>query len=392
MMNGKKLLAGLGAAALLLTGIGAYGMINENQTASIVQLDVNPSIELLVDKEGDVLKTNALNSDGQKVLEGMKLKGADADTAVNAIVGSLLRHGYIDEVANSILLTVEDEDSLRGAKLKEELTEEINGILSKTNLNASILSQDMKETQIAKEEGISKGKATLIQNIVDSNEIYKAEELADLSVNELNLILSNSKNQVKEVSSTGKAAESAYIGREKAKEAAFKHAGVKETDVRELDIEMDYEYGTMLYEVEFASGQYEYDYRIDADNGEILHSHREVDDDYAAPKKEEKETAKKEETATEKKESTTSKKVETTTANKVETATDIGREKAKSIALKHAGFSESAVSRLHVEKDYDDGRIEYSVEFTVNGKEYDYEISGSSGKILNYDIEIEDRD
>jgi len=164
---------------------------------------------------------------------------------------------------------------------------------------------------------------------------------------------------------------------------------------------MDYEYGTMLYEVEFVSGQYEYDYRIDADNGEILHSHREVDDDYVAPKKDEKEavkkeekdTAKKAETATAKKaETTTAKKAETTTAKKEETAADIGREKAKSIALKHAGFSESEVLRLHVEKDYDDGRIEYSVEFTADGKEYDYEISGSSGKILDYDVEIEDRD
>ena len=124
----------------------------------------------------------------------MKLKGADADTAVNAIVGSLLRHGYIDDVANSILLTVEDEDTARGAKLKEELTEEIHEILSATAINASILSQDMKETNLAKTENISEGKATLVENIVDSNETYKAEELADLSVNELNLILSNSKN------------------------------------------------------------------------------------------------------------------------------------------------------------------------------------------------------
>lgn len=381
MMNGKKLLAGLGSAAILLTGVGAYGIWNESQAASIVQLDVNPSIELQVDKDGDVIRTSALNTDGEKVLEGMKLKGADADTAVNAIVGSLLRHGYIDELANSILLTVEDENAARGEKLKEELTEEINEILNATAIQAAVLSQSMKETTLDEKENISQGKATLIENIVDSNERYKPEDLADLSVNELNLIVSNSKNKVENVASTGNATDGAYIGREKAKAAAFTHAKVKEADVRELEVEMDYDYKVMVYEVEFASGEYEYDYIIDAESGEVLHSHREYDEDYVAP-------TVKLETNKEKKETTVAKKEET----KAEKTSDIGRDKAKAIALSHAGFSESGVSRLKVERDVDNGRIEYSVEFTANGKEYDYEISGESGKIFDYDVEVEDRD
>ena len=391
MMNRKRLGSLLAAAALVLTGTVGYGLWNTDKTASIVSLDVNPSIEIHVDKDGDVLKTESLNSDGEKVLEGMKLKGADADTAVNAIVGSLLRHGYIDDVANSILLTVEDEDTVRGEKLKEELTEEIHEILSATAINASILSQNMKETKLAKTENISEGKATLVENIVDSNETYKAEELADLSVNELNLILSNSKNKVENVEATGKATDAAYIGREKAKETALSHAGVKEADVRELDVEMDYEYKVMVYEVDFASGEYEYDYVIDAKSGEVLYSHREQDDDYVAPVTEKKDSKSKETTTKTQSETTTATKEEVTKKEEPQAA-DIGREKAKSIALSHAGVKESAASRLSVEKDYDDGRIEYSVEFTANGKEYDYEIHGESGKILDYDVEVEDRD
>ena len=399
-MNKKRLGSLLAATALVLTGTAVYGLWNTDKTASIVSLDVNPSIEIHVDEDGDVLRTESLNSDGEKVLEGMKLKGADADTAVNAIVGSLLRHGYIDDVANSILLTVEDENTVRGEKLKQELTEEIHEILSATAINASILSQNMKETNLAEQENISEGKATLVENIVDANETYKAEELADLSVNELNLILSNSKNKVENVEATGKAADTAYIGREKAKETALSHAGVKETNVRELDVEMDYEYKVMVYEVEFSSAEYEYDYVIDAKSGEVLHSHREYDDDYVAPVVNEKEsvtTEKQKETT----KTTTEKKKETskttTSQNKTETSKndsvkDIGKEKAKSIALSHAGVKESAVSRLRVEREYDDGRLEYQVEFHVGNKEYDYEINGDNGKILDYDVEVEDRD
>lgn len=367
MTNGKKLFAGLIMGAVLFTSATGCSMTEKHKAASIVRLDVNPSIELSIDRDGDVLTAEARNKDGEKVLKGMKLKGADADTAVNAIVGSLLRHGYIDNVSNTILLTVEDENKERGNELKEELAKEIDDILKKTEIQASVLSQNMKETSIDEKENISSGKAALIQNLVDENKDYKAEELADLSVTELNLVLTNSKNKVEGVASTGQPSDEAYIGREKAKEAAFAHALVKEENVRELDVEMDYEYKVMVYEVEFTAGEYEYDYTIDAKSGQVLHSHREYDNDN-------------QESVTKKEASTTKK------ADK-----DIGRDKAKAIALSHAGITESAADRLKIERDLDDGRVKYSVEFTVNGKEYDFEIAGSDGKILDYDVETEDR-
>ena len=374
----KSLIVAL-ALVLGLGGLGAYKGLAKEKIASVVLLDINPSIELRVDDDGEVIQAVALNQDAESVLEGMKLRDLDVDTAVNAIVGSLLKQGYVDELANSILITVEDADAARGAKLKDELTKEINAILSATSINASILAQQMDDTGLverAEDLEISKGKATLIQSIVDANDTYQAEDLADLSVNELNLILSNPKNEVKDVVATGKANDSAYIGKDKAKEAAFSNAGVKESDVRKLEIEIDYEYGAMVYEVDFASAEFEYDYSVNAKTGEILHNHREYDDDYVAPEVEKP---------------VESKPVENKSSSASNT-TDIGKGKAKSVALGHAGLSESQVLRLKVERDVDDGRVEYSVEFIANGKEYDYEISAKDGKILDIDVEKEDRD
>lgn len=53
------------------------------------------------------------------------------------------------------------------------------------------------------------------------------------------------------MSSVGVASDKAYIGQEKAKQIAFEHAGVTQSDVRKLEIEMDYEYGVMVYELDF---------------------------------------------------------------------------------------------------------------------------------------------
>ena len=66
-------------------------------------------------------------------------------------------------------------------------------------------------------------------------------------------------------------------------------------------------------------------------------------------------------------------------------STDIGAEKAKSIALNHAGVSASQTTELKVERDTDDGVLEYEVEFKAGGKEYEYTIHGGTGQILKYE-------
>ncbi len=280
--KGWKRYASLAAMLVIMVGIGIFGSVQYNvkHVVSVVQLDVNPSIEIGINKKEEVVSAEGLNADGQEILSGMKLEGLDIYTATNAIIGSLLKHGYIDELSNSILLSVEDEDLERGSYLQEGLADEIDAILRSASLNASILSQYVDGNAVdavSQEYGISHGKAALIEHIMDSNQKYTFEELSKLSVNELNLIVSNSKNQVQDVQTSGEAAKDAYIGEEKANQIAFNHAGVAESNIYELEIEIDYEYGTMVYDVEFASGEKEYEYYIDAVSGEILE--HEVEED-----------------------------------------------------------------------------------------------------------------
>lgn len=60
------------------------------------------------------------------------------------------------------------------------------------------------------------------------------------------------------------------ISLEQAKNIAFSHAGVKESDVRMKKAKLDKEKGKFVYEIEFYYGNAEYEYDIDADNGNII--------------------------------------------------------------------------------------------------------------------------
>ena len=149
------------------------------------------------------------------------------------------------------------------------------------------------------------------------------------------------------------------ISKDQAEEIALKHAGV--SDVTWVKAELD----DGKYEVDFEKDGYEYDYDIDPKSGKVIRSEKERDDDDRASVK--KETAKQEPVKEE-----------------VPKTELIGKDKAKSIALKHAGVS--GADRVKVE--LDDGK--YEVDFKKDGYEYDYEVGAKSGKIIKSEKERDD--
>ena len=72
------------------------------------------------------------------------------------------------------------------------------------------------------------------------------------------------------------------------------------------------------------------------------------------------------------------------------TSTMIGRDAAIDAALGHAGFNADQVSGLRCEKDYDDGREIYDVEFRHGGYEYNYDIDAHSYRIVEWDKDYDD--
>lgn len=68
-----------------------------------------------------------------------------------------------------------------------------------------------------------------------------------------------------------------YISSSEALGIALAHAGLREEDVKGASSEPDVENGKTVYEIEFNHGGYEYEYKIDAITGEILHTEKERD-------------------------------------------------------------------------------------------------------------------
>lgn len=201
------------AAILLLVNIGIFGLRgNEKQIYTTIDIDVNPSIELNINSNDRVVSVIAVNDDALKILDGMDLTGAKTKVAVNAIIGSMLSHGYLYEDTRTILVSVDSRDKENAIAIQDSITHDIGGMLDTYSVKATVVSQIMtadnsEVAAIADEYGISQGKAEFVQKIVNANPEYNAEELSSMSVTELDTIWGEvgSDEQVMEIISTGTA-------------------------------------------------------------------------------------------------------------------------------------------------------------------------------------------
>lgn len=373
-----KRFGGIAAAFVLLVGCAVgYGSYHQSHAVdSVVSLDVNPSVEIQVNRKDEVLEVVPLNEDGRKVIGDMDFAGSDLDVTVNALIGSMLQNGYLSELANSILISVENDDAQRGAQLQEQLTQEINNLLQTNSFSGAVLSQTVSDDSAlrdkAEQYGITLGKAQLIQQITEENSRYTFADLVPLSINELNLLRTSSQSATQseaQVKSVGSASDKAYIGSDRAKEVAFERAGVSADKAANVSVELDYEAGVMVYQVEFKYGGYEYDCDVNATTGAVVKYEKEADDDS------QKKTNQSDTTSTQSNESTSG---------------GISKDKAKEIALSHAGVSASKISDYSIEVDTENGIKIYEIDFKSGGYEYEYDINATTGSVMRCDKEADD--
>lgn len=193
---GKRFRAwGAAAAAcfiIALAGSGGYNLYLNQVTDSVIGIDVNPSVELSINRHNKVLEAVPLNDDARVIMEEMDLEGVDLNIAVNAVIGSLVTHGYLDDLDNAILVTVTNDSVSKANVLRQEVVEDIEESLKENEVQAVVYDQqvvaDDEVKALADQYGISYGKAYFLQELIDQNSsltMDDMEELAGLTMEEI---------------------------------------------------------------------------------------------------------------------------------------------------------------------------------------------------------------
>ena len=160
-----------------------------------------------------------------------------------------------------------------------------------------------------------------------------------------------------------KANKTKKISADKAKRIALGDAKLAEKDVTFVKVELEFEDNRLVYDVEFYSGNVEYDYDIDAVSGAIVSADKDIEN-YVIPTQPSKEAPTKAQVS------------------------EISVEEAKQIALSHAGVGSARFTKAKI--DYENGVKVYEIEFKVGNMEYEYDINVLNGAIVSSSAEIDD--
>ena len=340
-----QLVAACVALVLVVGGIFYYR--GNLMVDSLVDLDVNPGIELLTNQKNRVLEAYATNGDGDKVLSGMDLQNVDLQVALNAIVGSMVQQGYMTKDTKGVLVTVQNKDQKKADNLRKLVVKEMEIALSTEDMNAAVFhqvisSQNNNASAFARKNNISLGKAVFVLNLANKARSLDAKELAKMKISEIAKLVAD-----------------------------------KNIDIRDI---IEYDSDDSLWE----------------NIADAIEDINEGDNDYfvVAPQQGSTHAVQVQPTETQAATQTqpqthaqTQPQTKLQTNAQPQTGGRISADKAKAIAFGHAGVSAGQVRDLSVE--YDDDGV-YEIDFKVGNMEYDYEIGAVDGSIRKADVEQDD--
>ena len=331
------------AACLALALIFGFAL-NWQQTravTSVISLDVNPSIELEINRSETVISCRPLNPDAEQVLADMNggadLEGAKLSVAVNAVTGALVRSGYLNSLSSAILISVEDKDQTRATRLRQELAAVVDTVLRDISSDAAVLSQTIAKNQElaqqARENSVSTGKAYLIRQIMEKNGSLTFDALAALTVGELRELLEAG-------------APDMPIGADRAVELVLERAGLTADQILRFEVDPDLADQLGGYEVELLTASGQYHYLVDAYTGTVY-------------------------------------------GGTVYADVLISAEAALNAALEYAGLTAEEVLRWEVDEELDDIPAHYEVELFLSGGERRFRVDALTGTVsgnTGYDI------
>lgn len=267
----KKILCAI-LASILLVGCTKTTTLSKS---SIVTLDVNPSIKFELNDYDKVKAVTLTNQEAKDLLDDMELVDTDINVAVNAVLGSLVKGGYLNDDNNTVLLSIENDDETKKKALEDKLSFEIQNTLKDYNIQGATYAQNLciddHLDKLIKKYDISYGKAMMINKIMneskDDNKSYVEEDLVKLNSQELILVYQavQDTNQDRLV---GNISTNKYISKEQVMSVVLEKLNIPyATDV---EIEFDTDDGIMYYEVELKYNDHEYEMKLNAVTGELV--------------------------------------------------------------------------------------------------------------------------
>ena len=170
--------------ALLLSAISFTSCSNakpEEGSVTRMTVDINPSVEFMIDDQNKIVSVTALNDDGSILIVGEAFVGKTPEEAIEMMVTLASDTGYlvqgnVEASENTVKISVSG-DSKYAEQLKKDITEKANDTLKALDINGKV-------------EKVEALKIDALRQLALSTSLYTEEEIGAMDEDQLYKVIS----------------------------------------------------------------------------------------------------------------------------------------------------------------------------------------------------------
>lgn len=193
---------GVAAAAALMMAAAPFGYQSWAlaQPVAVVTVDINPSVELTLNKQDTVIGVKGVNADGEQVLKDVDWKGQDLTNVIQQVTAEAIDEEKLDpaDEAGAVVVAVapaKDEelptevaDSIRddaAEAVSDVLDDEAKADNESRKAHVTVLEATAAERQAAAEAGLTPGKYLIWKQIQEKLPEVQAADLLEMGPGKL---------------------------------------------------------------------------------------------------------------------------------------------------------------------------------------------------------------
>ena len=180
----KRLISIFLLCTLFLTAISFTSCSNakpEEGSVTRMTVDINPSVEFMIDDQNKIVSVTALNDDGSILIVGEAFVGKTPEEAIEMMVTLASDTGYLvqgnaEASENTVKISVSG-DSKYAEQLKKDITEKANDTLKALDINGTV-------------EKVEALKIDALRQMALSTSLYTEEEISTMDEGQLYKVIS----------------------------------------------------------------------------------------------------------------------------------------------------------------------------------------------------------
>ncbi len=189
----KKLLLGLIVVTMSLMMFGCTE-VSAAPAEGYLAIDINPSIEFLLDEDGVVVSVQYNNDDACIAAADLDFVGLHYEEAIELFIEAAVNAGFIDveTTDNNVVITYGGNEEVQDGEMQQVMEQVAQRYLEQKRIGGAVLSGRVVHEEyeaLAEQYEITIGQVRMIQSILETDETLTFEELAALPMEELSLLL-----------------------------------------------------------------------------------------------------------------------------------------------------------------------------------------------------------